>query len=104
MPVITKLPNSTFLYVLKLRKKQSGPKEVLVQHHSPEHNLYHNLSGQGRFKNYRPLGISIPVFGDWNISQAYDGEHTHRGEWKDAWDFVIVDEKGSLHSGNNPHV
>lgn len=82
----------TFLYVLKLRKKQSGPKEVLVQHHSPEHNLYHNLSGQGRFKNYRPLGISLPVFGDWNINQAHDGEHTHRGEWKDAWDFVILDE------------
>lgn len=83
----------TFLYVLKLRKNQSGPKEVLVQHHSPEHNLYHNLSGQGRFKNYRPIGISIPVFGDWSISQAHDGAHTHRGEWKDAWDFVIVDEK-----------
>ena len=82
----------TFLYVLKLRKNQIGPKEVLVQHHSPEHNLYHNLSGQGRFKNYRTFGISIPVFGNWLISQAHDGKHTHRGEWKDAWDFVIVDE------------
>ena len=82
----------TFLYVLKLRKNQLGPKEVLVQHHSPEHNLYHNLCGQGRFKNYRPLGISVPVFGNWSISQGHDGKHTHRGEWKDAWDFVIVDE------------
>lgn len=85
----------TFLYVLKLRKNQSGPKEVLVQHHSPEHNLYHNLSGQGRFKNYRPIGISLPVFGDWSISQAHNGAHTHRGEWKDAWDFVIRDENKS---------
>ena len=82
----------TFLYVLKLRKKQKGPKEVLIQHHSPEFNLYHNLSGKGKFKDYRPLGISLPVFGDWSISQAHDGEHTHRGEWKDAWDFVIVDD------------
>jgi urea transporter/murein DD-endopeptidase MepM/ murein hydrolase activator NlpD len=82
----------TFLYVLKLRKNRIGPKEVLVQHHSPEHNLYHNLSGQGRFKHYRPLGISLPVFGNWTVSQAHDGKHTHRGEWKEAWDFVIIDK------------
>lgn len=85
----------TFLYVLKLRKNQLGPKEVLVQHHSPEHNLYHNLSGQGRFKEYRQVALSIPVFGNWFINQAHNGEHTHRGEWKDAWDFVIVDENKS---------
>lgn len=82
----------TFLYVLKLRKVQLGPKEVLVQHHSPEHNLYHNLSGKGRFKDYREIAISAPVFGNWFITQAHDGEHTHRGEWKDAWDFVLIDE------------
>ena len=84
----------TFLYVLKLRKDKRGPKEVLIQHHSPEYNLYHNLSGKGKFKNYRALVISLPVFGNWSISQAHNGAHTHRGEWKDAWDFVIIDDHG----------
>jgi hypothetical protein len=80
----------SFLYVLKLRKNLGEPKEVLIQHHSPEHNLYHNLSGKGRFKNFRPITISLPVFGKWNINQAHNGRHTHRGEWKEAWDFVLL--------------
>ncbi len=84
----------TFLYALKLRQKPSGPKEVAVQHHSPEKNLYHNLSGKDRFRNFRPISISLPVFGNWYISQGHNGVHTHRGEWKDAWDFVLVDQHG----------
>ncbi len=84
----------TFLYALKLRQKPLGPKEVAVQHHSPEKNLYHNLSGKDRFRNFRPISISLPVFGNWYISQGLDGAHTHRGEWKDAWDFVLVDQHG----------
>ncbi len=90
----------SFLYVLKLRKNPREPKEVLIQHHSPEHNLYHNLSGKGRFKNFRPVTISLPVFGKWNINQAHNGRHTHRGEWKEAWDFVLKDENGSEHKGD----
>lgn len=90
----------SFLYVLKLRKAPIGPKEVLVQHFSPEHNLYHNLSGKGRFKNYRPIALSPPVFGNWLISQGHDGEHTHRGEWKDAWDFVIKDDQGNQYKND----
>lgn len=84
----------TFLYALKLRQQYTEPKEVVVQHHSAEQNLYHNLSGKDRFKNFRPIAISLPVFGDWHISQAHNGVHTHRGAWKDAWDFVLVDQEG----------
>lgn len=85
----------TFLFVLKLRQKSSGPREVIIQHHAPEDNLYHDLSGKGRFKNFRSIAISLPVFGNWHISQGHDGEPTHRGAWKDAWDFVLVDENGN---------
>ena len=84
----------TFLYALKLRTKPTGPKEVPVQHHSPEKNLYHNLSGSGRFKNFRHIAISLPVLGEWSVSQAQEGEHTHRGAWKDAWDFVLLGADG----------
>jgi len=90
----------TFLYVLKLRQKPLGPEEVLIQHHAPENNLYHNLSGKSRFKNFRPIAISPPVFGNWYINQAHDGEHTHRGDWKDAWDFVLMDEDGNQYKSD----
>ena len=90
----------TFLYALKLRTKPAGPAEVAVQHHSPEQNLYHNLSGAGRFKNFRHIAISLPVLGEWNVSQAHEGEHTHRGAWKDAWDFVVIGaDDREFHSG-----
>jgi urea transporter/murein DD-endopeptidase MepM/ murein hydrolase activator NlpD len=90
----------TFLYALKLRTKPAGPAEVPVQHHSPEQNLYHNLSGAGRFKNYRHIAISLPVLGEWSVSQAHEGAHTHRGDWKEAWDFVLPGPDGrEFHSG-----
>jgi hypothetical protein len=93
----------SFLFVLKLRKDPLGPKVVIVQHYSPEHNLYHSLSGKDRFKNFRPIAISIPVFGEWAISQAHDGEHTHRGEWKDAWDFVLEDKLGNQYKNEGKY-
>ena len=84
----------SFLYVLKLRDKPGQPEEVFIQQHVPEHNLYNRLSSKTRFNNYKPVAISAPVFGNWAISQGHDGEITHRGEWKEAWDFVIVDKEG----------
>lgn len=84
----------TFLYTLKFRQQRNTPKEVVVQHHSPEQNLYHNLSGKDRFRDFRPVSISLPVFGDWHINQAHEGAHTHRGAWKDAWDFVLMGQEG----------
>ena len=94
----------TFLYALKLRRSPMGPNEVLVQHHSPEHNLYHNLSGKGRFKNFRQIAISAPIFGEWYIPQAHNGEQTHRGEWKDAWDFVLINEEGKQYKSDGSTV
>ena len=92
----------SFLYVLKLRDKPGQPEEVFIQHHVPEHNLYNWLSNKTRFNNFKTVAISAPVFGNWAISQGHDGEITHRGEWKEAWDFVILgdDDKQFKDEGN----
>ena len=84
----------SFLYVLKLRHNPGEPEEVFIQHHVPEHNLYNRISNKARFNNYRPVAISSPVFGNWTVSQGHNGKITHRGEWKEAWDFIIVGEDG----------
>ncbi len=84
----------SFLYTLKLRQKAGKPLLVTIQHHSPEKNVYHYLSSKGRFKDFRPIAICPPFFGQWTISQGHAGEYTHKGEWKDAWDFVITDKDG----------
>ena len=33
--------------------------------------------------------------GEWTVSQAEDGDYTHKGEWKYAWDFIITDSNSS---------
>ncbi len=84
-----------FLYANKLRTKQNlGLKEVTVQHFSPEQNLYYSLEAEHRFMDLKYFPIRLPVQGEWSISQAHNGEYTHREKWKHAWDFVMLKSNG----------
>ena len=90
----------SFLFVLKLRFEPKGIKEVWVQHFSPESNLYHYLTNKKQFQNFKNIPISLPVLGKWKISQGYDGDITHKGEWKEAVDLIIVDEEGNAYQND----
>ncbi len=89
----------SFLYLLKWRTVKRAPEEVAVQTFSPEHNRYNALSNRERFRHYRAFAISLPVMGEWFVEQGRDDEITHRGEWRHAWDFIVVDEKGKAFLG-----
>ncbi len=93
-----------FLYVLKLRAKPREPEMVIIQQYIPEHNLYHRISSKKRFLHYRPVAISVPVFGEWHVSQGHDGSYTHRGAWKDAWDLVILGADGKQFKNKGENV
>jgi len=87
-----------FLYALKLRvKRGKGLMEVMVQQNSPERNLYFFKNASERFKELQYVPISLPFYGEWTVSQAHEGEYTHKDEWKHAWDFVIEDENHKQH-------
>lgn len=92
----------TFMYSFRFRKVQSKFKEVLIQEGIPERNLYSWQSFTNRFPNFGWLQIKLPFLGEWYISQGHNGEFTHKGEWADAWDFVIVDN-GSSQFKNEGH-
>lgn len=93
-----------FLYVLKLRMNpQAEPQEVLIQLYSPEKNLYEKLSNKRRYSNYQQTAIEAPFFGEWYISQGHDGKYTHKEEWKEAWDFVIVDSNETQFKNNGDY-
>jgi len=94
----------SFLFVLKLRFNTKGIKEVWVQHFSPESNLYHYQTNKTRFQNFKNLPISLPVLGKWKISQGYDGNITHKGEWKEAIDLIITDEDGKAYQNEGKQV
>lgn len=81
----------TFLYVLKIREKPGHRLvETKVQHFSPEKNLYHRHILNDRFFSAEEIPVSLPVMGEWTISQAYHGEHTHKGEWAHAFDLLMT--------------
>ncbi len=92
-----------FLYALKFRMKPSVfLSEVLIQHNSPEKNLYAFHNDVVRFRQYGQVPVRLPFLGTWTVSQAHDGEHTHKNEFRHAWDFVIMDtgEKQFMGSGD----
>jgi urea transporter len=82
------------LYVLKLRLVPKGLVPISDQTYSPEKNLYRFLDRKERYANDTLFHIYLPFFGEWTVSQGHNGQYTHKGEWKEAFDFVIKDEKG----------
>ena len=90
-----------FLYSLKLREHRSGNLvETPVQLGNPEKNLYLYSGNLKRFPSAFPVATSLPFFGEWTVSQAHNGEHTHKGSWRHAWDFVVTDRSGKQFKGS----
>lgn len=82
-----------FLYALKLREKGSNHLiETPIQLGKPERNFYLYSGNTKRFPAAFPVSFSLPFFSEWTINQAHNGSHTHQGEWRHAWDFVITDQ------------
>jgi len=91
----------TFLYVLKIRVKPGRHLlETPVQLFSPEKNVYQSRTNTNRFLSPDYFPVSLPVMGEWNVSQAYNGAHTHRGEWGQALDFVVMGQQGQPYKGD----
>ena len=90
-----------FLYILKFRERfYSKPTVVSFQEFSPEKNLYSNINYLQRFEKSGMINFALPFLGTWKVTQGHDGEITHKGEWKHAWDFEIADDRGLTFSGN----
>ncbi len=89
-----------FLYVLKFRTRNTNQLHTLFyQYNSPERNLYAFRNASERFAHLFDVQVWLPFFGEWTVTQAYDGEHTHKGEWRHALDFEILDEEGRSYRG-----
>jgi urea transporter len=90
-----------FLYALKLREKRPVHLvETPVQLGNPEKNLYLYSGNLKRFPMAYPVSASLPFYGEWTVSQAHNGEHTHKGAWRHAWDFIITDRNGKQFKGS----
>ncbi len=82
-----------FLYCLQLRKTPGKLATTPIQYYNPEINLYRFINGKERLMNRYYLQFALPVMGEWMVSQGYEGNITHKGEWSKALDFVILDDQ-----------
>lgn len=90
-----------FLYVLKFRERFfHKPELVLIQHFSPEKNLYTQINNKERFRHVYYTPFSLPFWGEWTVTQGHDGEYTHKKDWRHAWDFEIKDEDNREFKGS----
>lgn len=87
----------TFLYFLQLRTKASSLIITPVQHNSPEINLYTYTNNKDRLAGWYYYPLALPFMGEWTVTQAHDGEFTHKGEWGKAFDFMITDREGKTY-------
>jgi urea transporter/murein DD-endopeptidase MepM/ murein hydrolase activator NlpD len=90
-----------FLYVLHFRQHNRARLNTLfVQYNNPEKNLYTFTSFMERFGSHTEVALALPFFGEWRVTQGHDGPHTHKGDWRHAWDFEITDEEGKTYKGS----
>jgi len=90
-----------FLYMMFIRNRfYDKPAITGVQLFSPEKNLYYQRNSRERFAHNKYFPLTLPVMGEWTIMQGYEGEYTHKHDWRHALDFIITDEKGAPHKGH----
>jgi len=87
-----------FVYFLKLRVSPSKLKLTPIQYYSPEINLYTFKNNQDQLAQFLYFPLYLPFWGEWSVTQGYDGEYTHKGDWGNALDFMIYGDKMKTHS------
>lgn len=70
-----------------------------LQLYFPENNLYHFLNTSKRLTGELLFRFQLPFMGEWIVTQGYDGDITHKGDWSKALDFVIVDQEMKSYTG-----
>ncbi|MDD3637288.1 MAG: urea transporter [Bacteroidales bacterium] len=88
----------SFLFVFRLRERYfDKPALVYFQQFQPEKNLYSSLINSQRLAHLERIPMKLPFWGFWKVTQAFDGEHTHKDAWRYAWDFEFMDASGKTY-------
>ncbi len=66
---------------------------------TPEETLGNYLANRLRYPGGERTLI-LPFAGKWTVWQGFDGEWTHKGNWRFACDFVIAGDDGKTHGGD----
>lgn len=61
---------------------------------SPEKTLDYELTARRRYEGSTGRQLALPFAGRWVVWQGFDGQWTHQGIWRYAYDFLIRDDRG----------
>ena len=67
----------------------------------PERSYERAQISRGRLGNPASVSLALPFMGLWTVSQGFSGEHTHRGPWRHALDFIITKSGKSFTNQGN---
>jgi len=56
----------------------------------PERSYERAKLSHARMGNHLSVALALPFMGSWTVSQGVSGQHTHRGPWRHALDFIVM--------------
>jgi murein DD-endopeptidase MepM/ murein hydrolase activator NlpD/urea transporter len=56
----------------------------------PERTYVRSQISRARMGKPGSVPLGLPFMGVWTVSQGFSGEHTHRGPWRHALDFIVL--------------
>ncbi len=74
-----------------------------IARRTPEENLDFYLFNRDR-PSILHRTLMLPFSGRWTVWQGFDGQWTHRGNWKYAYDFIITDDTGAGYRGTGERL
>ena len=87
------------LFFLSIKEQKGRVILTPLQLYSPEKNLYNFLNNRERLLYRNHIRLQLPFLGQWMVSQGYEGNITHKGDWSKALDFIIVDNELKTYAG-----
>lgn len=94
-----------FIYSLKFRERSlKNPQLTVVQHFSPEKNIYYHKNHLQRFGDESYTRFTLPFWGEWKVTQGHKGDITHKEGWSQAWDFEVFDHENKNFKGTGRAV
>ena len=89
-----------FVYFLMLRINPSKLVLTPIQKYSPEINLYTYNNDKNRLSNLLYFPLYLPFWGEWTVSQGHNGKYTHKGDWGQAFDFMLYNAESKTYVSN----
>lgn len=90
----------SFVYVLRLIE---SPLRPYLYKATPEETLDYHLCNKDRLP-VSQLTINLPFTGSWTVWQGFDGQWTHQGIWRYAYDFVIMDAEQKTYKNDGSRL